>query len=443
MRRLIRCLAFLFVFLVMLVQLQPITRASDSGVVGSSTSIFLPLLFGRSDYLDHTFGANGKMQILLGPNHYTSASVMALQPDGKILVAGSSTAPPDAVLVVLRFNADGSLDPTFGTGGVARPTFNWGAWPTALVIQPDRKIVLTADVALSAPYFKGVGLMRLNPDGSLDSSFAGGGKFIDTTMRLARGIVVQSDGKLVASATDGRLLLARYNGDGTPDAGFGTAGRVYATVGAYAEAAALALQSDGKFIVGGITASCTLIGCPSDMFLARLGSDGTLDTSFALNGIAVIDTIGAETIGSLLIQLDGRILASRTPLSSSGPYFDYLVMRFLLNGTLDTAFGRSGFVVSNVPDSSDVCHLGLLPDGNIVMGGTIAQGGDFMNHDFLLLRYLGNGAPDPTASVLTTDLGGDDILFALAVQPDGKTIAAGVTYRDNANWLSLVRYMPY
>ncbi len=202
MKQRMRFLVLVFAWLVMVSQVLPVTPAANSAAPGITSTVFLPFLFGPRDFLDHAFGSNGKVMTDLGNNAY--ASGLALQSDGRPVVVGNAgTATAD--FFVARYTSTGALDPSFGSSGVVMMNLGYSESFGTVAIQSDGKIVLVGQVTVS--YIgERWGLVRLNPDGTLDASFLGGGKFIDLdTSGGASAVVIQSDGKLVVCGGSGAL----------------------------------------------------------------------------------------------------------------------------------------------------------------------------------------------------------------------------------------------
>src|SRR5439155_3962777 len=220
------------------------------------------------------------------------------------------------------YNADGSLDTSFGTrGDTATQIGNYDAAANAVLLQPDGKIVAAGHTSTSSANFN-FALVRYNADGSLDTSFNQTG-IVTTHFGLldnAAALVLQPDQKLVAAgsfatASKAELALARYNPDGSLDGGFGTGGQVTTDLGGHNQAAkALVLQADGKLLVAGDYEPAG----PSEFFLARYTSGGSLDTAFG-SGSFVLTGFGASTsAGATSISLlpGGTFVAAGTAGSS-------------------------------------------------------------------------------------------------------------------------------
>src|SRR5207249_4338042 len=208
--------------------------------------------------LDPAFGTGGQVVTPIF-NGYDVASALVLQPDGKLVAAGYAYSASNTAVALVRYNANGSLDTSFGTGGkVTTAIGSVDDEVFALVRQPDGKLV-------AAGYTSGANstafaLVRYNADGSLDTGFGTGGKVTTAIGSIddeVFALVLQPDGKLVAAgytsgASNTAFALVRYNASGSPDASFGTGGKVTTQIVTMEnEAFALVLQPDGKLVAAG------------------------------------------------------------------------------------------------------------------------------------------------------------------------------------------------
>jgi len=248
----------------------------------------------------------------------TEALALVLQPDGKLVAAGSSdaggTGSDDFILA--RYLPGGSLDPTFGVGGKVTTDFGGRDLAFTLVLQPDGKLV----AAGGSPFrgFSSFSLTRYLPDGSLDRTFGTEGKVITEfggEEVSAIALVLQPDGKLVAAGqgafavTSFDFILARYLPDGSLDPTFGVGGKVTTDFGGtVADAEALILQPDGKLVAAGIEGS-NVTGT-FDFALARYLPNGSLDPTFGVGGKVTTDFGTGERAGALILQPDGKLVAA-------------------------------------------------------------------------------------------------------------------------------------
>ncbi|MEW6476980.1 MAG: hypothetical protein AB1679_32385 [Actinomycetota bacterium] len=320
---------------------------------------------------------------------YDWAYALALLPNGKILVAGVSDASGSKDFALARYNSDGRLDPTFGKGGLVTET------PRSLTadiirgmaIQPDGRIVVAGvtyeDVATLNPNGDFM-VARYHSDGRNDLTFGIGGvmttDFRDSSYDEPYAVVVQRDGKIVLggytnAGGGGRVLfgadqlaLARYWPNGLLDPGFGEGGKVVFDGGSLDERIlALALAGDGSLLAGGYVNGERR----SDLFLARLRTDGTLSGGFGNTGKGFsVHDLGtySERIASLALQPDGRIVAGgQTAVAHNA---DFAVFRYDARGFLDPTFGRAGVASFDFQGREDrVRAIALQPDGKIVAVG--------------------------------------------------------------------------
>ncbi|HEX8090004.1 MAG TPA: delta-60 repeat domain-containing protein, partial [Blastocatellia bacterium] len=368
---------------------------------------------------------------------------VAIQSDGKIIAAGSTIDFGPSSFALARYNTDGTLDASFGTGGRVTTDFDLGSGAYDVAIQPDGKI-LAAGVAFSnVSDSQEFAIVRYNADGSLDSTFGSGGKVTTDffgSSDVAFAVIIQGDGKIVLGGTaiDQNLqrtdfALARYNTDGSLDTSFGSGGKI--TTDFFGRANFLndlALQPDGKLIATGTAFNSN----GDDLFaLSRYNVDGSLDPTFGSGGkVTTLLGIRASAVGAGL-QPSGKIVVAGDSLTDSGVHF--ALAQYNTDGTLDSTFGSSGKVISDVLGSA--VALAIYPDGKIVVGGITS----FTDGDFILARYNTDGSIDTTfgsSGNVTTDFSGDaDLLKDLTIQPDGKIIAAGGTMIANSDF-ALARY---
>ena len=398
--------------------------------------------------LDLSFGVGGKVVTPIG-NFNDEIRAIAIQPDGKIIAAGSRIGTISDFTLV-RYNTNGSLDTTFGTGGIVITQVSGGSsGANSLVIQTDGKIVAGG---YRTGAFRLFVLIRYNTDGSLDPSFGKGG--IVTTQLGSNlngalsAINLQPDGKIVAvGGTFVDFALARYNTDGSLDTSFGTGGIVITSFSSNNDfAAAVTIQPDGKIIAAGRSSTpSTGIG---DFALARYHTNGSLDASFGDGGKVVTPFSNgnfSDAIEEVLLQTDGRIVAVGSAYNGSEQ--GIALIRYNTNGSLDSNFGNGGKVLTTFSPSAGFQTYAfsavIQPDGKIIAAG---QAGFIDIRDFALARYNTNGSLDISfgnGGKVTTDFNPTraDQANALAIQSDGKIVAAGYTPNGTNNDFALARYL--
>ena len=351
---------------------------------GRSAHRFAVVRYTAAGKLDSTFGGNGKVQTKISDCGCASAFALALQPDGKIVVAGmtwvmTSNGLGRARFALVRYRPDGSLDRSFGHKG--RVVTNLGPGydaASAVIVRPNGKIV----AAGTAAGFRKIALVRYKPDGTLDPTFGGGGlAFADVApgrSEGARDLAAQANGKLVAGGSVGALqfALVRFTRSGVLDTSFGGDGVVTADFGDQESAAAVAIQTDGKIVAGGT-------GEEGGVVLARFKSDGSPDPTFDGDGKVVASI--ATTANDVVVQEDGRIVAAGTDGLGFG------LARFEVDGSLDPTFGSGGTVSTNFPgDDTEVEEVALQADGKLVAVGWTGHSGEFVDwHHVAVARYLG------------------------------------------------------
>ena len=371
---------------------------------------------------DNTFASNGELILPVGPSD-DIAHAVAIQPDGKILVAGIVSDGLSYNFAVVRLKADSSLDSSFGLGGKAETPVDPAAHGTGwdVLVQPDHKIVVVGE--LSDGVDVRIGVVRYNPDGFLDSTFGTGGvtnTLVGSEASSGYAVDIQSDGKLVVAGLDrtagvADVAVVRYNTDGSLDGTFGSGGTVTTAIGSGDEGAqAVAIQHDGKILVAGGSHN----GSNSDFALVRYESDGSLDTDFGSGG-KVTHPVGSgdDTAWDLCIQPDGRIIVVGT--SHNGTDFDPVVARFLPDGSIDPSFGTEGVVIQNNGADFARSSAAVQLDGKLVVAGIDGAGS---GRDFLVFRL------DAFDTILFEDFesdygNGDSITNYHGWQGDGLAVA--------------------
>jgi uncharacterized delta-60 repeat protein len=380
------------------------------------------LLMAQAGSLDNTFGTGG-IATTPGVSVGCNPCGLAIQSDGKILVSGGGTTSKGfPEVAVARFNTNGTLDGTFGTGGIvttAEEDLSGGAF--AMALQPDGRIVVatTNDLALQ--------VIRYNPNGSLDTTFGSGG-FASTrpfsriflSQGITGGIAVEPNGDILLAAQG---VATRLLPNGTVDSSFGTDGAVELVSGALN----LVLLPGGQFLVGNTFGAAA----------SRYTSDGALDTGFGLGG--QIANLG----GSAFVPLsNGKLIAAGTIVSAPATSADeyntqgFVVLRYNANGSLDGSFGTIGGVITNFPGEaySAAAAVAVQSNDDIVAVGlteAINSGGGQEASDFALARYAPTGQLDTTFGtngLVTTPIGlagSGAQASAVAIQSDGKIVVAG------------------
>lgn len=352
------------------------------------------------------------------------ARAVALQTDGKIVGAGFSVINKQQQILVARYNsADGSLDCTFGTNGVITSAPGSQQAANAVIVQINGKIVIAGELLNNRKnqFF----LQQYNPDGSPDTSFGSMGTVITTIGDGASvsSIGLQSDGKIMVAGSavinhQPNMIVARYNVDGSADSTFGQNGIAVIPVGKRSKANALVIQSDGKIVAGGSAAA------PNEsLALIRLNTNGTLDSSFGSGGIALNSVSSTNVIRALALDSLNNIVVSGYVDG------DFMVGRYTASGQPDVSFGTNGFVISMIGSTSESNGVAVQTDNKIVAAGFADITG------VIYARYNTDGTPDSSfgisgTGILTIVEVGNAAAKALVLQPDSKIVGAGFSCND-------------
>lgn len=336
--------------------------------------------YNRNGSLDITFGTGGKVITDFGADEY--GNDIAIQTDGKIVIVGCKQTTR-CIFALARYNSNGSLDTTFGTGGIVTTSFPYNVEARAVAIQSDGKIVVAGSG-------NAINLVRYNSNGSLDSTFGTGGKVtILKGIGFAYDITILSDGKIIAAGyilndyDNSNFVVARFNSNGSLDNAFGVNGLAETDLGGFDVAFAIALQSDGKIIVAGERNTDILAG---DIALVRYNPTGSLDTTFSSDGI-VTTHLGTNLYSAALdivIQPDGKIVTAGyfyKPTLDTGA----VVVRYTKYGNLDPTFGTNGKTIFSQSSNDSFSGVALQSDGKIVAGSSFYS--DTNNLDFGLVRF--------------------------------------------------------
>jgi uncharacterized delta-60 repeat protein len=314
--------------------------------------------------LDPTFSADGRLTTVIGGGGDEARSV-AIQSDGKIVVVGTQDLQ---WIVVVRYLADGRRDRTFGLHGVVRTSLARTGFDIGydVAIQPNGRIVV-AGVAGTGDFV----VLRYRQGGGLDTSFGDGGKVLFVHGGTGRSLVLQPDGKIVVTGYNGwGLVVARLLPDGRRDrtfAGDGVVRRLADSPAHLIMPLAVALQTNGKIVVAG-DYDIFRSG------VARFTTDGRLDSSFGGDGVVQANLGDNEqAFVSLAIQKDGRIVAAGHVEPHEGGDTTVpriVVARFLRDGSLDDTWGGNGKVATRFSGGAGCDGVALQADGRVVVVGT-------------------------------------------------------------------------
>ena len=364
-------------------------------------------------------------------------------PDGKIVAAGTTDVEGHDDILVVRYLPNGTLDSSFSMDGseITNLLATSNETATAMAVQPDGKIVVVGYTDANSGTNLDMFAVRFNANGGLDSSFGFSGKYtINPTPSAddrATGVAILPDGKIMiggSSRTNSStaFALARLTASGVLDPTFSGDGYQEVAAG-YSECQAMAVQPDGKIILVGQSKS---IGT-EDFVVARCNSNGTLDNTFSGDGLVKTNIIGKDAAYATAIQPDGKIVVAGHANGGT----DSVAVRYLTDGTLDTSFSSGGIYQNSFGGLSSFSAVVLEANGKILLGGA---SGPLAGRNSTIVRLTTSGVLDQTFDndgYVIDDLkpATGDFIFGMAFQPDGRLVAAGKAGNSTGD-IALSRY---
>lgn len=358
------------------------------------------------------------------------AFAIAAYSNGDFLIGGDADSAGVRLAAIARFNSNGSYDNQLATTGRRTIYISGGqveVW--SLATQSDGRFIAAGSTGGLANAM----LFRMNPNGSLDGSFAQNGVFSHQTagndVEYLSAVALQNDGKIVAAGTTGigntrDVIVFRFKTDGTLDSTFGGDGIVVVDAGAATDFAnALAIQPDGKIVIVG--------GSANNILAIRLNSNGSLDASFDTDGKLTIDRGYTDNATAVALQGDGKIVMSGWLYNGRNAA---VVLRLNDNGSLDNTFGQAGVVDTAILGNAGFWGLALQPDGKIIGGGRAYDG---QRNTMLIVRLNADGSFDNTWAqngiFLSAFNNDDENVTALSLLADGRLAACGYL-RNNSTF---------
>lgn len=388
-----------------------IVAAGDVGGTSGSTSGMGVARYTPSGSLDPTFGSGGKAIIDQGKGWVVRS--LAIESNGDILLGGTS---PNG-LTIVRLTPNGALDPTFGSKGISPKTPNSGgncAW--GIAVQPNGQIIAVGQT--TGPTATDIYVCRFNADGTVDKTFGTKGSVetdINNHYSDAQAVALEPDGTIVVAGFAGTqatfaqqiddFVVVRYNANGTPDQAFGNGGIVETSLApdpqiasgtsAPGGATAVAIQSNGEIVAGGFAEP----DGSTEIALVRYNTEGTLDTTFGAGGESIQPAtagIGSNRVG-LGLEPDGKIVAAGETYGTPG---GNLVACYNPDGSLDTGFGGTGVVTTRTPNGNlgGADALAIQPSNDDIVTAGVENNGNGSNRVFFLARYVSD-SPATTAAV--------------------------------------------
>jgi len=350
---------------------------------------FAVLRYNSDGSLDTDFNSTGIVTTSVGNGYEELGLSVVLQPDQKIVVAGAGTRTGMSNdFAVVRYNQDGSLDTDFNGTGIVTTPLTVNSIGRSVALQADGKLVVAGDTWGPESTFV---VVRYNQDGSLDTDFKGTG-IVTTSIGEAdsgRAVLLQPDGKIVvAGRSSSQFAVLRYTTAGELDTDFNGTGIVTTPVGTNSEGTSAAIQGDGKIVVAGLGET----GGNNDFAVVRYNSNGSLDTTFNGTGIVTTDiSSGFDRAHAIAIQPNRKIVVAGVSNYSMSTG-DFTIVRYNSDGNLDTTFGNGGIITTTISNNRDEAWgIGIQSDGKIVAVGfenVDAVGGTDVN--IAVARYIGD-----------------------------------------------------
>lgn len=382
--------------------------------IGATSGSFMARRFNLDGSLDRSFGVGGEAALVDPEGRATS---VLIQPDGKIVLAGNSER---GSFTLMRLNADGSLDRSFGVGGVAATGYAYGDTPAAAGILPDGRIVIVA----------GQQMIRLLPDGRLDDSFDRDGSFYLPDGRFTALAVTPNGGVLVAGANAGDAVVVKLiTGEAELNPVFGSGGVLKTDLGGTDDTVrGIVVFPGDSFAIAG--------GSRGDFALARFEINGRASSRFAGGGTLHFDFgSSADVANALVVTPAGRMIAVGT--TGDAESSKMAVAAFTARGKFDRTFGAGGTTVFDLGKPSSAAAAALTPAGQVVIAGAAGADG---SRDTAVARLTAGGVLDAafgSGGRLTSPSVSPTPVFAPSVfrRPDGSLVVVygvGGTSRTNA-----------
>jgi len=391
--------------------------------------------YSQSGILDTSFGNNGIITTQIAGD-YNSGEASVVQPDGKIVIAGQAGDAFTFKVAVARYNPDGTLDISFGNSGtLIIPVGPARSYARSVDLQDDGKIVVGAytydDVEGD------FAVLRLNTDGTLDNSFGNNGiTIVDAgSHEIVDAMTILNDGRIILAGNDyDNFLAARFNTNGSLDTTFGVNGWVTSEFESSAsQVKDITFQNDGKILLSGYAANIST--GRHKIAAARFNPDGSIDTAFGNAGQVLFNIGNFDDYGvAVEVQTDEKIILGGYTTVSISPFkYDFAAIRLNPDGSFDTSYGDNGIAISRVYEDGRnyVEEMLIQPDNKVILVGFVAASSD---SNIGMIRFDTEGNVDTTFGIdgkVNTDISGrEDYGKAITLQPDNKIVLTGFSYTN-------------
>ena len=379
--------------------------------------------------LDSTFGLNGMVVTSVG-GFDDRIRAIEIQPDDKIVIGGASSVTGQLDFVIARYLIDGTLDSSFGTNGFTITNITNGTDIISdIALQNDGKIVVAGDI-YNGTIYPDIAIARYNYNGNIDSNFATNGISVINLTGLndnVRGIKIAQNGNIyVSGSANQNAFIISFRQDGTLNTSFNNTGILYPIQNVINGFTDITMQSNNQIIAAG-GLSLPLSG--ADFLLMQFDSSGMPDSSFGINGVVTTDlgAMDGEGCVSMDIKNNKIVLGGIAGINANQQDYDFALASYNLDGSVDSSFNVAGQVITHISNGRDLLsEIKIQNDGKIVATGY--TGGVT---DFVIVRYNIDGSLDSTFGVngiVITDFASDfDIAYAMAIQNDYKILAGGTS----------------
>lgn len=372
----------------MLIQPNGKIIVAGEALINQQTNNFALIRYNTNGTLDSSFGINGIVTTSL-QNPIVNLFEIALQPDGKIIAVGFTAINESTTGTIIRYNEDGTIDTNFGTNGIASVSLNPGLNALiSVVVKPDSSILVTGTTNLSK---LDVLLMQFKPNGTLDTDFNtngivtidfGNSEYGTNLLLLPNNKILIVGTQEDANNFNTDVFLIRLNSSGKIDSTFGNNGHLIYNFGSDEYARNILLQPDGKIIIAFNSYDANY----SNFNVLRCNQDGSLDSSFANNGIASTDFDNTvDEISEIALQSNGKIVAIGKSSNDFSDNYTVAMLRYNNNGTLDSTFDTDGKLYTAFSTDTNIgVAVQIQSDGKIVIAGETNIGS---NSNFAVARY--------------------------------------------------------
>ncbi|MBK8701730.1 MAG: hypothetical protein IPN29_20090 [Saprospiraceae bacterium] len=368
-----------------------LTGNSSFGLANGDITL---LRYNSDGTLDKTFNYDGIVTESFS-GYGNAARDVVVQQDGNILVCGNVEKNPaggdPTNICVVRYKSSGQLDNNFGKSGkVSLAVGKYHDSAEGMALQPDGKIVLAgySDQNVIAPSYetRAFAIVRLNADGSPDESFSGDGKLVIDVSEFAgneaRSVAIDNMGRIVAGgfayAGKDAFALVRVKSYGVPDASFGQNGKVVTKVNNFDnEITKIKIQPDGKILAVGFAREGTSVLSDKEAVVVRYNENGSLDNGFGEKGKAIIKISGDQILSDVDIDSSGNIIVcgySKAPAT----YINHMmIIRMKTDGSLDSSFASNGVLISDFNFITEAKSIKIQENGKLVVSGWCVQAGTY------------------------------------------------------------------